>query len=363
MKNALEKAKITSIDTLTGRVGLYLRNGLNTVGTYLYDIKDLRVGMAVIVGRVSNAYVIFQNMASSSPAITTKSYGVSADQKTSIGFIDYFRDNLNPSYSDEFDGEEYTYAIDETKWNLTEDSKVASRLIPRYLLWYYWDAVLADRHGYPEFFKIWDSKLYLDKYNKVRAVAVLDNALWRSGNVDVELRTIIAAKLLFRPYWTYGGLSNISESNLGFFYPYGTTGRQEQLPSDDEDFSSIYFRFTRVGSIWTGYTKMNAGDAWTAITSGTGPTTDLKCAILFNQQCFSHTNTTFDSDLQVVFMVMDANFYNKTSGGCYMEHLHQGYPHYHFPDNGALLGVEGSDRVYLYSASNMYNAWANPDYL
>jgi len=58
----LEEGKITAIDKLKGRVSLYLRNGLISTGTYLYDIKDLRVGMDVLIGRVSNSYVIINKI-------------------------------------------------------------------------------------------------------------------------------------------------------------------------------------------------------------------------------------------------------------------------------------------------------------
>jgi len=57
-----EQAKITSIDKISGRVGISLRNGLISSATYLYDINDLRVGTSVLVGRVSNTYVIMNKV-------------------------------------------------------------------------------------------------------------------------------------------------------------------------------------------------------------------------------------------------------------------------------------------------------------
>jgi len=57
-----EQAKITSIDKISGRVGIFLRNGLVSSATYLYDINDLRVGASVLVGRVSNTYVIMNKV-------------------------------------------------------------------------------------------------------------------------------------------------------------------------------------------------------------------------------------------------------------------------------------------------------------
>lgn len=53
-----EQAVITSIDRTTGRVGVFLRNGLHSTATYLYDLKDLREGLSVIVSKVSNHWVI-----------------------------------------------------------------------------------------------------------------------------------------------------------------------------------------------------------------------------------------------------------------------------------------------------------------
>ena len=61
-KNSLEQAKIVSIDKISGRVGISLRNGLISSATYLYDINDLRVGASVLVGRVSNTYVIMNKV-------------------------------------------------------------------------------------------------------------------------------------------------------------------------------------------------------------------------------------------------------------------------------------------------------------
>jgi hypothetical protein len=61
-KPALEQGKIMSINKLTGRVGVFIKNGLVSAASYLYDISELRVGMSVLVGRVSNTYVIMNKM-------------------------------------------------------------------------------------------------------------------------------------------------------------------------------------------------------------------------------------------------------------------------------------------------------------
>ena len=62
VENSLVRGKIVSIDLLTGRVAVFMRNGLVTTGTYLYDISELRVGMTVLVGRVDNSYVIMNKV-------------------------------------------------------------------------------------------------------------------------------------------------------------------------------------------------------------------------------------------------------------------------------------------------------------
>jgi hypothetical protein len=62
----VEQAFITSINKVTGRVGLFLKNGLHTTGTYMYDINDLRVGLSVLVSKVDNFYVIINIVTSNS---------------------------------------------------------------------------------------------------------------------------------------------------------------------------------------------------------------------------------------------------------------------------------------------------------
>ncbi len=68
-----EQATITSVDKLKGRVGVFLKNGLQTTATYLYDIQDLRVGLSVIVSKVSNHWVIVNRVTSDA---IRKSYSV-----------------------------------------------------------------------------------------------------------------------------------------------------------------------------------------------------------------------------------------------------------------------------------------------
>ena len=68
----IEQAFVTSIDKVKGRVGLFLKNGLLTIGNYLYDINDLRVGISVIVSKVDGFYTIVNMIESDS---VRKSYG------------------------------------------------------------------------------------------------------------------------------------------------------------------------------------------------------------------------------------------------------------------------------------------------
>ena len=57
-----DTAKISSIDRIKGRIGLSMRNGLESVGTYPYDIADLREGMSVLIGKVNNSHVILNQI-------------------------------------------------------------------------------------------------------------------------------------------------------------------------------------------------------------------------------------------------------------------------------------------------------------
>jgi len=62
IKQTFEQAKIVSIDRLTGRVTLFVRNGLVTTGSSLYDLSALREGMTVLIGRDNDTYVIINKM-------------------------------------------------------------------------------------------------------------------------------------------------------------------------------------------------------------------------------------------------------------------------------------------------------------
>ena len=71
----LEQGKVSSIDLLSGKVFVYLRNGLISASSYLYDLDDLREGNSVLVGRVSNSYVIISKVPSLPREGRSFSYG------------------------------------------------------------------------------------------------------------------------------------------------------------------------------------------------------------------------------------------------------------------------------------------------
>lgn len=65
MIKSFDQAKVVSIDKNKGRVTLFAKNGLVSAGTYLYDINDLKTGMAVLIGDVDGTKVILDKVAAS----------------------------------------------------------------------------------------------------------------------------------------------------------------------------------------------------------------------------------------------------------------------------------------------------------
>lgn len=63
----IEQGKVAAIDRISGRVSLFLRNGLTSSGTYIYNLDDLRVGDSVLVTKVSNSYIILNKIFANSP--------------------------------------------------------------------------------------------------------------------------------------------------------------------------------------------------------------------------------------------------------------------------------------------------------
>lgn len=62
MKQDLVTGKIKSIDRNKGRIEVYLKNGLTTTASYLYDIATLQENMNVLVALVNNSYVILNQV-------------------------------------------------------------------------------------------------------------------------------------------------------------------------------------------------------------------------------------------------------------------------------------------------------------
>jgi len=71
----VEQAKVVSINWVTGRVGVFLRNGLESTASCLGDITNLYVGISVLVTKVSNSYVILSLVPSNSPQAVFRTRG------------------------------------------------------------------------------------------------------------------------------------------------------------------------------------------------------------------------------------------------------------------------------------------------
>jgi hypothetical protein len=58
----LYHARIVSIDRNKGKVTLFMKNGLFSIGHYLHDLDDLRENMTVLVGKVNDSHVILSKI-------------------------------------------------------------------------------------------------------------------------------------------------------------------------------------------------------------------------------------------------------------------------------------------------------------
>ena len=61
-RDNLLRAKINSIDYASGRIGIFTKNGLKSVATYLGNLSHLRVGNQVLVGKVDDAFIILNKL-------------------------------------------------------------------------------------------------------------------------------------------------------------------------------------------------------------------------------------------------------------------------------------------------------------
>jgi uncharacterized protein affecting Mg2+/Co2+ transport len=135
----VEQAEVISINLGTGRVGLFLRNGLESTGIYLYDVKELYIGVSVLCTKVNDSYVILTKIPSNKPrsvfstrirpvAICTKSisYSVNGEPADEYDPLDcYYRDEIVLSVVDPSPLTVYTWTItdvDDSVVEVTGDS-------------------------------------------------------------------------------------------------------------------------------------------------------------------------------------------------------------------------------------------------
>lgn len=271
MARILDKATITSIDRTTGRIGLFLRNGLETTGTYLYDIKDLRVGMVVIVGRVNNAYMIFQNMSNNMPAVATKSYG-NLGYSNGLACVDYIESDV-AQWNDDFSSVE----VDTDKW-ITDDigSLVRSYFYkppyePYYTCYFFpmsFGGVPRNYDNLASYLKQIDGKLLYDKFYTEAADEYGNSysSRWSGtisqysapGDFSVTFKFIMMKNNIPRPFY-----------NMFYIYMlpthYGQATCPSALVSELAQTFTAFVKFERIGTIWYFYIKVNLTDSWVLI--------------------------------------------------------------------------------------------------
>lgn len=100
----LYHARIMSIDRNKGRVTLFMKNGLFSIGHYLHDLNDLRENMTVLVGKVNDSHVILSKI-SANPSNCQGMSFVKFVGNNVWGF-DYIKLTLNGTevLNDHFDG-------------------------------------------------------------------------------------------------------------------------------------------------------------------------------------------------------------------------------------------------------------------
>lgn len=283
MKHTFEKAVITSINKTTGRVGLFLRNGLETYGVYLYDLNDLYVGMTVLVGLMNGAYVIFQNMSSNTPVVATKSYSKSANYSMGLACIDYIESDI-PQWNDDFSGDEYGDDIDTNKWVLSSTNPTApyfcnpaNSLDLCFNPWVY--------YGHYEYYedpqsnlKIIDGKLLYDKFyytTDIHDNFYYDvhhyNKLWSGtisqysapGDFSVTFKLIMMKNKVPHPHYSMSAIYSYITS-YGGFYDVSATILSDLLSAITKmaETYTIFVKFERVGIVWNFYMRSSLSDPW-----------------------------------------------------------------------------------------------------
>jgi len=113
--SSLEQGKVVFIDRLKGRVSVFLRNGLVSAASYLYNLDELRVGMSVLVGKVSNSHVIISKVEIGAGALPGfgRSFSLSSFRLTATSSIG----GISSVWSDDFSGEDGS-PVNPMKWSL-----------------------------------------------------------------------------------------------------------------------------------------------------------------------------------------------------------------------------------------------------
>lgn len=101
----LYHARIVSIDRNKGKVTLFMKNGLFSIGHYLHDLDDLRENMTVLVGKVNDSHVILSKI-SANPKISSGMSLVEPGGYTTLFSFDF--DTSDVTYNPEgFLGKDY----------------------------------------------------------------------------------------------------------------------------------------------------------------------------------------------------------------------------------------------------------------
>lgn len=305
MKESFEKATITSIDKTTGRIGIFLRNGLNTSAVYLYDINDLRVGLNVLVGWVSDSYVIFNKVDSRAPVSATKSYSMPEGSKESTQFTGYFRHNLEPASLDDFydeydvghweednfEEDEYGFLDLTKKWEMVNNAG----------LWYWqtnWGSLWNYKnHGITlvnnlEDLKVWDGKLYLDSLRERDSLTFLETKSWFSGDFEIEMKITLVVKYTQRPYAVSYALGQSPIEVYDYFY---ADYEIENAPNYNLVYepktggATFYINIKRIGSTWYLFMRDDPNRDWNLVMSRAMGTENVKFCLSFYQFCFAPT--------------------------------------------------------------------------
>lgn len=97
MIKSFDQARVVSIDKNKGRVTLFTKNGLVSVGTYLHDINDLREGMTVLIGDLEGSKVILDKVSANPKNCQSISTVISSSPfifKISVNELDNYKFTL-----------------------------------------------------------------------------------------------------------------------------------------------------------------------------------------------------------------------------------------------------------------------------